>query len=399
MKVLLVHNYYQDGGGESVVYELERHALRAAGVTVIEFVRHNDEIRDYTLPSKLTLPLRTVWAWDTQRALRDLLRREQPALAHFTNTLPLISPAAYRTCQQQGVAVVQGLHNYRLGCPAATYMRDGKPCEECPNHGLQRAVAHGCYRGSRAASACVVGMLKLHRTLGSFERDVDAYLAPTTFTRNKLIETAALPADRVFVKANFLDTDPGLVDSLGSYALFAGRLVDYKGILTLLAAAELEGPPVPLKIAGAGPLAVWLQARCASIRGSEILGALPRPEAIARIKQARCLVFPSECYEAQPTVILEAFACGVPVVASRLGAMQEIVRDGVTGLLFNPGDARDLRDKLNWALANREAMQAMGRRGRAEFEAHYSFGVGQAALLRIHRETLLRKRGAAALQT
>jgi glycosyltransferase involved in cell wall biosynthesis len=390
VKVLLVHNYYQERGGESVMYELERRALKEAGVDVVEWGRHNDELHGYGPLQKLTLPLRTVWAWDSQRALRDVLQRERPAVAHFTNTLPLISPAAYRTCQQAGVAVVQAIHNYRLGCPAATFFRDGKICEECPKLGLQRAVLHSCYRDSHAASACVASMLKLHRGLGTFRDSVDLYVAPTRFVRDKLIETAGLKAEQIVLKPNFLDDDPGPVERLGDYALFAGRLVEYKGVQTLLSAVESAGPRVPLKLVGSGPLDVVVRER-AKAAHVEALGARTRGQTIELIRHARMLVFPSLVYECMPMVLLEAFACGVPVVASRLGSMAEMVQHADNGLLFNPGDAEDLRKQLDWGFANPDAMHAMGRRARAAFEAKYSFAAGQKALLRIHREVLQRR--------
>src|SRR5262249_15809772 len=153
MKVLLVHNHYLQHGGEARVFELERAALRDAGIDVIEYTRDNREIARYGLLRKATLPARTLWAWDTQRELGALLRRERPDVAHFVNTLPLISPAAYATCRDAGVAVVQSLQNYRLACAAGTLARAGGVCEECSERDLTRAVLHACYRGSHAASA------------------------------------------------------------------------------------------------------------------------------------------------------------------------------------------------------------------------------------------------------
>jgi glycosyltransferase involved in cell wall biosynthesis len=401
VKVLLVHNHYQEYGGESSVYSLERRALQDAGVEVVEYVRHNDELRDYAARDRLTLPLRTLWAWDAQRALRSLIERERPELAHFTNTLPLISPAAYWTCQRAGVAVVQTLHNYRLACPAATFFRDGGVCEECPEHGLQRAVVHACYRGSRPASAAVAGMLAAHRRIGSYQRQVDTYIALTQFARAKLIETAGLPPERVVVKANFLECDPGPGDGQGERALFVGRWADYKGILTLLDAVADGTCGFGLDVVGSGPLEAVVRERAAAQRGGgaaaggsmRLLGPRPPSEAIALIKRAALLVLPSLWYEGLPMVIVEAFACGVPVLASRLGSLSELVREGETGLLFTPGDPRDLRAKLDWAFANRTAMQRMGRAARVEFEARFSYRAGQAALLQVHRATLERRRG------
>jgi glycosyltransferase involved in cell wall biosynthesis len=390
MKVLLVHNYYRERGGEAIAYETERDALRAAGVTVVELTRDNRTLAREPLAKKLSLPLRTVWARDTQRALAELIAREHPDVAHFANTLPQISPAAYYTCQAAGVAVVQTLHNYRLACPAGTFLRQGRVCEECPEHGLQRAVRYACYRQSRAASAAVAGMLRVHRSLGTYRDAVDVYIAPTRFVRDKLIATARLPAHKVVVKPNFLAFDPGVAPARGDQVVFAGRLVDYKGIRTLMAAAALPGAPLSLRIIGDGPLQGEVQRRARGL-GVQVLGALSREATVAEMRRARCLVLPSECYESAPTVILEAFACGVPVVASRLGAMADLVRHQQTGLLFTPGDARDLRDKLDAAAQHPEDMQRIGRAARAEFEARYSPARGTEGLLKVYAGVLARR--------
>jgi glycosyltransferase involved in cell wall biosynthesis len=244
-------------------------------------------------------------------------------------------------------------------------------------------------------------MLAAHRRIGSYQRQVDTYIALTQFARAKLIETAGLPPERVVVKPNFLERDPGPGDGQGERALFVGRLADYKGILTLLDAVADGACGFGLDVVGSGPLEALVRERAAAQRGRgsavdggmRLLGARPPSEAIELIKRAALLVLPSLWYEGLPMVIVEAFACGVPVLASRLGSLSELVREGETGLLFRPGDPRDLRTKLDWAFANRAELQRMGRAARAEFEARFSYRAGQAALLQVHQATLERRRG------
>src|SRR5258707_5205055 len=125
MKVLLVHNRYRHSGGEDEVVLRESELLRSSGHEVQEYIRHNSEIVEGGILSKAKMAMRTLWAWDSVSRLRSLLRREKPDVAHFHNTFPLISPAAYYACQQEGVPVVQSLHNARLICPAATLIREG----------------------------------------------------------------------------------------------------------------------------------------------------------------------------------------------------------------------------------------------------------------------------------
>ncbi len=347
MKILLVHNFYRQPGGEDAVFEVERDLLRDAGHEVCEYVRRNEEIGDDGIWSKLSAGLRATWAWDSAAELRRILQYEKPALAHFHNTFPLISPAAYYECRAAGLPVVQTLHNYRLVCPAATLSREDHLCEECIQHSLWRAVRHGCYRDSRAASAAAAVMLAAHRSLRTWTRLVDCYVVPSLFARDKFIE-AGLPTEKIFVKPNFVSPDPGIRSGQGEYALFVGRVLPEKGLNTLLKAWNLLRDGIPLRIIGDGPLLADL--KCGALRdclsGVSFEGARTRAETIAAMKSARLLIFPSEWYETFGRVIAEAFACGVPVVASRLGAMRELVEDGRTGLHFTPGDAADLAAKI-----------------------------------------------------
>jgi glycosyltransferase involved in cell wall biosynthesis len=393
MKVLFVHNQYQQPsqqpGGEYIVVLAEEGVLRAAGHRVVEYIRQNDEIKDYGLGSKATLPLRTVWAWDSYREIKALLARERPDLAHFHNTFPLISPAAYYACRAAGVPVVQTLHNYRLLCPAAIFSRDGRVCEECIKHSVWRGVLHGCYRDSRAATTTVALMLAVHRRLSTWTHLVDCYIALTEFGRRKFIE-GGLPAEKIAVKPHFVFRDPGVRDTRGEYALFAGRLAEEKGLPTLLAAWERMRNPVPLEIVGDGPLRPTLQNQAhRRMMGSiHFCGWMSPDRTLATIKQARFLVLPSECYETFGLVAIEAFACGVPVIASRLGAMEEIVEDGRTGLGFTPGDPEDLAAKVEWAWTHPKEMEAMGRAARAEYEAKYTADRDYQTLMEIYERAI-----------
>lgn len=417
VKVCFIHNQYQQPGGEDGVVRAERELLSRAGHSVIEYVRDNDEITAYGLSQKKTLGLRTVWAWDSHRKIKALLRRERPDVAHFHNTFPLISPAAYYACREAGVPAVQTLHNYRLLCPAATFRRDGRVCEDCLGRNPWRGVLHACYRDSRAATAAVALMLSVHRGLGTWSNMVDCYIALTEFARRKFIE-AGLPMEKVVVKPNFVYPDPMAVAAMSpspnspggqrpplqrgdgagetpalQYALFVGRLSEEKGVRTLVAAWQRLGNRLPLRIVGDGPLRAELEARVGQrgLSGVTFHGHLTPDHLTPVMKSARFLVFPSECYEGFPLTIAEAFACGVPVIASRLGAMQEIVEDGRTGLHFTPGDAEDLAAKVEWAWTHPDEMHEMGRAARAEYEAKYTAERNYQMLMQIY-ERVTRER-------
>jgi len=389
LKILLVHNFYQQAGGEDEAFHREKNLLIAAGHQVSVYTRHNDEIKEYGLWDKAMLGLRTVWAWDSTRELRTVLRREKPDLTHFHNTFPVVSPAAYYVCRDAGVPVVQSLHNPRLLCPAATLFRKGHLCEDCVRKKLPwPGILHACYRNSRIETSGAAAMLAVHRALKTWEKRVDAYIVYTEFFRRKFVE-GGLPAEKILIKPGFVDPDPGMRTARGDYALFMGRLAPEKGVLLLLEAWRQLGH-IPLKIRGDGPLAGTVQA-WVSANGNcvQVVPRLAPPELEALLKGARFLVWPSGgYYEAFGLVAIEAFACGVPVIASGLGAMAEIVTDGRTGLHFTHGDAADLAAKVDWAWAHSKEMETMGREARAEYEAKYTAERNYQILMNIYQRAM-----------
>ena len=388
MKLLLVHNRYRQPGGEDEVFLRQSELLRSAGHEVLEYTRHNDEIVDDGILSKANLAARTLWAWDSVARLRTLLRREKPDLAHFHNTFPLISPAAYYACQREGIPVVQSLHNARLMCPAATFYREGRVCQDCLGRFVSwPGVVHACYHNSHLQTAVVAGMLAGHRILGTWQEQVDAYIAFTEFFRQKFI-SAGLPREKIFVKPHFLGTDPGMKQEMGDYALFLSRLAPEKGVLTLLKAWRSLGH-VPLQIAGKGPMERNVEQFARENPSVCLLPHLSRKECFDLIKGARFLVWPSEGHnETFGLVAIEAFACGTPVIASRTGAMTEIVEDHKTGLHFTAGDADDLAAKVHWAWTHPDKMDEMGRTSRAEYKSKYTAEKNYEALLGIYRKAL-----------
>jgi glycosyltransferase involved in cell wall biosynthesis len=365
MKLLLVHESYQQPGGEDQVFASEVELLASHGHEVLRYTAHNDAVRQL---NKLALACRTSWSQTTYQDMRAVLQRERPQIVHVHNTLPLLSPAVYYAAGAARVPVVQTLHNYRLLCPRALLLREQRICEDCVGRRVAwPGVVHACYRQSRGATGAVAVMLGLHRLLGTWSRRVNRYIALTEFMRQKFIQ-GGFSASQIVVKPNFVSPDPRVGDHDGGYALFVGRLSPEKGVQTLLHAWRRHGC-MPLKIAGEGPLQNLADG---SPPGVEWLGRQPHEEVVALMKQALVLVFPSECYEGFPAAIAEAFATGLPVVASRLGAMGEIVRDRQTGLLFTPGDANDLGAKIAWARGHPADLVNMGRRARDEFERKYT---------------------------
>ena len=391
MKIILVHNTYQQPGGEDVVFEQERQLLSTSGHEVATYVRSNHENDSSSLIDRISLAKRTIWASDTRQEFAALLRRQRPDVVHVHNSFMRISPSIYSACREAGVPVVQTLHNYRLLCPAAILYRDGHVCEDCLEHGLRQGVRHGCYRDSRSATGAVALMLATHRRMRTWTRDVNCYITLTDFARQKFI-AAGFPADKIFVKPNFVAQDPGRGGERGSYALFVGRLSSEKGLATLFSAWEQLSPQIPLSIVGDGPMRAELEKQLASRNLPSICfrGRLPSERVASAIHGARFLIFPSEWYEGFPMTLAESFACGVPVICSRLGAMREIVEDGQTGLHFTPGDAEDLAKKVQWAWNHPEEIERMGEAARREYERKYTAEKNYPRLMEIYQEAISR---------
>ena len=377
MKILVAHNAYQQRGGEDAVVESEVALLRAAGHEVREYRRHNDEL---AAMGAARAAADTLWSRRTASDLSALLAAWPADVLHVHNTFPLISPALYWAAASARVPVVQTLHNFRLLCPQAMLLRDGRVCRDCVGRVPLPAVRHGCYRGSRAQTAVLAGMLVLHRGLGTWQRKVQRYVALNDFCRDEFIR-GGLPAERIAIKPNFVNAPalPASVDRRG--ILFVGRLSPEKGIATLLSAAATL-PPGSLYLAGDGPEA----ARVAGATGVLTLGNLA-PQAVAdAMASAVAVVVPSIWPEAFGLVAVEAFAMATPVIASQIGALEAIVEEGVTGLHAVAGDAVNLADRLRWALDHPAEMGRMGVAARARYEALYTPQRNLAQLLDIYEQ-------------
>ncbi len=389
MRVLLIHNFYQQSGGEDFAFRNEAQLLRDRGHEVFEYTDHNDRVQAL---GRLQLAIGTVWSRDSREKLESTLRNLKPDIAHFHNTFPLVSPSAYYACRAAGVPVVQTLHNYRLLCPAANLYREGRVCENCLGKSVPwPGILHGCYRESRIMTSAVAAMLTVHRAARTWSDLVDVYIALSEFSQKKFVE-GGLPEYKIAVKPNFLFFDPGLSTLREDYAISVGRLSLEKGTRNLLSAWARLPISVPLLIYGDGPLRKEAEARVAglNLKNVNLLGHVPHNELIEAIKKARFIIVPSGCYENFPMAVIEAFACGTPALVSRRGAMREIVGDGETGLHFDPDDAIDLATKVQWAWMHPDDMAKMGRNGRRLFEQRYSASANYFLLREIYSRVLIK---------
>jgi glycosyltransferase involved in cell wall biosynthesis len=378
VKVLLLHNRYKFIGGEETVVRAEQDLLKNQGHQVDLWEISNDGI--VGLLGKAKAAIDSIYSSSSKQKTSDAIARLNPDIVHVHNFFPLLSPSVYDACDLAKIPVVHTLHNYRLGCPNAMLFRQGKSCEDCLGHKLPwQGVVHGCYRDSRAESAAVAAMLAFHWWRGTWQNRVNAYIVLTAFQKEKMI-MAGLPEDKIYIKPNYVcepivGARQCLAPTSSEYALFVGRISIEKGITTLIDAYLQHNLRIPLKIAGNGPLLPELKAKVQAAgleQAIEFLGHQDKSAVWQLMQNARFLVFPSIWYETFGLTMVEAFACGLPVVASRLGSMAEIVEDGVTGLHFEVGNAKDLAEKMQWAYDRPEVMQQMGNNARGVYENYYT---------------------------
>ncbi len=391
MKILLAHNFYRSSApsGEDAVYRNER-SLLEAHFEVVRFEKFNDDLDDSTAAKKIGLALSGAWSKATYDELGRLIRKTRPDVAHFHNTFPQITPSAWAACQENGVPVVQTLHNYRYICPGALLQREGEPCEDCLRGSLVNALRHRCYRDSLTATAAQGWMIARNRWNGSFRARVDRYIALTGFAAERL-SMGGLPRERIVIKPNFLPDAPEAGTGEGGYAIYTGRLSQEKGVRTLLKAWSKISADIPLKLAGDGPLRNELEAYVKEKRiKAEFLGYCDRERIIELVGNAALQIVPSEWYEGFPMVILEAYACGTPVLASRIGSLDEVVEEGVTGHKFTPGNVDSLAETVDKLLANPEGLRALRPRVRQRFLSEYTAEANLRRITDLYRGLTMR---------
>lgn len=394
-RILLIHERYRQRGGEEGVFEAEADLLERHGHRVERLAIDNTEIPDRPSPRQaLHLAVGTVWSPEGARLVARATRRFRPEVVHVHNTFPLLSPAVHAAAHAAGAATVQTLHNYRLTCPAATLFRDGRYCEECVGRVIPwPGVVHGCYRGSRTRTVPVAALIAVHRARGTWRRDVDRIIALSYFQRGVLLRAGLDPA-RVVMKPNFVK-DPGEGGAHAGTFLFAGRLAPEKGVAVVLD-AWATGILVPCRVVGDGPLEHDVR-RASAASLIEPVGRLPNYAVLAEMRDARALILPSIWPEGGfPLVAIEAFANGLPIIASRIGNLSEAIRDRQTGLLFEAGDARSLVAAVRTAIEAPDALRAMGRAAREEYRDRYAPDRAYEHLLGVYSEAIAVRRAASA---
>ena len=383
MKIALFHNYYKQRGGEDTVFELEIAALRAYGHTVIPYTVHNSQaFAENSLSQKIRGALDAPHNHSSQAAIGTFLAQHRPDISHVHNWFPLLSPSIYAAHQQANIPVVQTLHNYRLGCAAATYYRNGACCDACrPTNNLP-AIRHRCYNNSTAGSLVWKRIIDRGWKQGTFRHAVSHYISPSREMRRKHIEMGISP-DRITHVPNAC-LDPQDIPAADHQHLspnqqnicFAGRLVPEKGAHILIRAWQQMRTPRRsnrrLTIIGSGPQAASLHELARGDASIQFTGQLSLHQTLGAINQADLLVCPSLWLEPFGMSVIEAMGAGVPVIASSIGGPTEIIAEGIDGHLIPPGDISALSDTLSDCLNDRVGLKVKGRAARLKYTQHYT---------------------------
>jgi glycosyltransferase involved in cell wall biosynthesis len=375
VRILQVHNRYREPGGEDVVVRAEADLLRRAGHEVVQWQVQNPQ---GTLAAAVTLT-RSPWNSRAAHSLEQLAARLRPHIAHVHNTWFALSPSILPALRRAGVPVVMTLHNYRLLCANSRLFRDGRPCEDCVGTHPWHGVRHRCYRDSALQSLPAAGTIALHGLLGTWRRDVSLFLALNDFSRTRFV-SGGLPPERIRVKPNFVaDPGPRAVPNAGSpTVLYAGRIVSEKGLAVLLAAWRRAAVgSLELLIVGDGSMRPALQRL--DVPGVRFAGQLPGDEVRRCMLGARALVLPTLSYEGQPMAVLEALAAGVPVLASDIGGMPELLRPLGPDWLVPPGVEEAWAAALG-RLTDPRLVEQAGRRARAVYEQSFTEASALGAL-------------------
>jgi glycosyltransferase involved in cell wall biosynthesis len=389
MKIIFAHNTYQHFGGEDSVLAAELKLLRDEHHNVRLFQVDNMVVKGVLTQLKTALSCR--YSIQSKKNMQEKLESCQPDLVHVHNFFPLLTPSIYDACIEAGVPVVQTLHNFRTICPGALLMRDGGICEKCVTGTPYQSIPHRCYRNSISGSWAVARMVAYHRRKQTWKHKVDRFISLTQFSKQKFIE-AGFPAEKIVVKPNFCEVADSRVmaqNSRRNGALFVGRLSKEKGVATLLKA--WRGLDIPLRVAGRGPL--FSNHENNHDDCIQFLGQISREQVDIEMTRASFLVMPSECYEGFPMVLVESFSRGLPVIASRLGGMAEIVEDVVTGLHFEPGNSDDLAQKVKWIHDHPQECHQMGENARRIYEEKYTPAKNYKILMDVYEQAICGHQG------
>lgn len=403
MNILVVHNTYKVAGGEDTAVQNEIQLLRDGGIRVVEYIRSNEETEG-NLFHKLQVPFRAIYNPKTKREIRSIIKREHIDLVHVHNTLLVVSPSVYFAAKKEGVPVVQTLHNFRMICPNALLLRDGRVCEDCLEKGLLQGVKHSCYRSSKLQSLMSAAILWVNRRNGIYNKL--HYICLTEFNKKKLLSQNGknglqIDEDKVFVRPNFVTnvSDDGEQDNLLTeetafeepYFLYVGRLSVEKGFQVLLKGWKTyveQGGTGKLVICGDGPMKDLLDQALKNENSRIVyLGKVEHKKALTLMSDAKALLLPSICYEGLPMTLCEAFAMSCPVIGCDMGNVGGLITKGYNGETFEAGNPDCLAEVFAKYMESVDRVQ-LGKNAFTTYQENYTQEAALQSILKIYEKVL-----------
>lgn len=366
MRILILHNEYQQYGGEDSVVKNEYDLLKKSGHFVDLEIISNHSIDGFL--NKISAGLGLVFSWKSYFYIKKILNAKKPDIVHVHNFFPLWSPSIFYACKALNIPVVLTLHNYRIVCPTSVLMHEGKICEKSLTDGPWWAIKKKTYRNSFVGTFLLVLMIFIHKKLGTWNKLVDQFIVLSESSKQKFI-TAGFPKNKMIKKPNFIDIEYQPREfKLNFNFLYVGRLSEEKGIRVLESAVCYLQLDTKITIIGDGPLKQELL----SSKNIDIKGRLKSNLVFNEMRKHYALILPSICLETFGMTVIEAYGNGLPVIGSKIGALEELIEHGVTGLLFEPGNPESLAQAMQWALDHPDEMYQMGLNARKRYKDLYT---------------------------
>lgn len=384
MKILFIHNEYQVRGGEDSVLENEMKLLKDNGHEVLLYSVSNKSITNFY--DKIKVFKNVHYSSKQMKLISKFIIKNKPDIVHVHNFFPQITPSVFDACIENNVPVVITLHNFRLICPSAILMHKNKIYEKSLKYSAYSTIIDKIYKDSYLGTFAVARMIEYHKRKNTWNLKVDQFIALTKFAKSKFLE-AGFSSEKISIKPNFCNLSNSTLNQKREGVLFVGRLSEEKGIHVLL--ESWKKMKVKLKIIGDGPLLDKVK-NCNN-KYIEYLGFMKQEDIFSEMKKSSFLVFPSTWYEGFPMVILESFANGLPVVASNLGSMGEIIKNNYNGLHFASGDSNDLFKKVDSLIHDKNKCNQLSKNAINDYNEYYSDKKNYKLLLKIYKQVISEK--------
>ena len=398
MRIIIAnYRYFIAGGPERYMFKF-MDAARKMGIEVIPFSVNNPQNEDTPYSKYFAKPRSkqlmyadtkksignivgmvraVVWNYDAEKRLRHLIRDTKPDAVYILHEVNHLSPSIIRAAKKEGIRVVHRISDFFMFCPKYDFLCEDEICEACLHGNYKKAIERRCVKGSKAGTRLRVLAMKLYAATKVFD-DVDQYICTCEFSKNKLVE-GGISKEKITCIPTFIDTI-SIVPCYENdkYFLFLGRMAHQKGAIYAIEAMKyLRDTDYILKITGRISESeenqkIWRYILENKLENKIVFTGFKQGKELEElISRATCIVCPAIWYENMPNAVIEAYAYGKPVVASRIGSLAEIVEDEKTGLLFEMKNSKDMAAKLKQFIDDPSAAIYMGKNARQECENKY----------------------------